>query len=351
MQMITEINADLKTRWAELRAGNPHSYTRNDARQLGVSEAELICTRLGDGVVRLKNEPQAIMARIPVLGRVKAITRNDHMVLEQKGAYPQPQFGGPVGLFVSETIDLRIFWQAWGSAFWVKEGSGESVRESLQFFDRHGEAIHKIYVIEGSDRTAFDRIVSDFTSVDQVPIDVLPKTARQNGNGAAPVDEEKFRKDWLALQDTHDFFLLLRDHRISRTRALEIAPEGMAVKVETKSLRKVFQHASSTAMPIMIFVGNPGMIQIHTGPIVNVVDARGWLNILDPELDLHAKEEAIHSSWVVTKPTRDGLVTSLECYDAEGELLIQLFGKRKPGIPEMPEWRKFMLDLSIAIAE
>jgi putative hemin transport protein len=36
----------------------------------------------------------------------------------------------------------------------------------------------------------------------------------------------------------------------------------------------------------------------------------------------------------VRKPSVDGIITSYEGFDAESELLIQLFGMRKPGIPD-----------------
>ena len=39
------------------------------------------------------------------------------------------------------------------------------------------------------------------------------------------------------------------------------------------------------------------------------------------------------------KPSVDGIITSYEGFDAEGELVIQLFGVRKPGIPERDDWR------------
>ena len=49
---------------------------------------------------------------------------------------------------------------------------------------------------------------------------------------------------------------------------------------------------------------------------------------------------AIAEAWVVRKPTTDGTVTALELFDAEGEVIAQLFGKRKPGIPELEDWRE-----------
>ncbi|MNJ72479.1 Hemin transport protein HemS [compost metagenome] len=40
------------------------------------------------------------------------------------------------------------------------------------------------------------------------------------------------------------------------------------------------------------------------------------------------------------KPSVDGIVTSYEGFDADGELVIQLFGVRKPGVPERADWRE-----------
>ncbi len=39
------------------------------------------------------------------------------------------------------------------------------------------------------------------------------------------------------------------------------------------------------------------------------------------------------------KPTKDGHVTSVEAYDAKGNMIIQFFGKRKEGHDERTEWR------------
>lgn len=40
------------------------------------------------------------------------------------------------------------------------------------------------------------------------------------------------------------------------------------------------------------------------------------------------------------KPSSDGIVTSWEAFDADGELVVQLFGARKPGQPERDDWRE-----------
>jgi putative hemin transport protein len=98
----------------------------------------------------------------------------------------------------------------------------------------------------------------------------------------------------------------------------------------------------------MIFVGNANCIQIHTGEVSKLVTVGPWFNVLDPEFNLHLREDHIHEAWVIRKPTRDGDVTSVELFDAKGDIIAQLFGKRKPGLPEDPNWRALAQGLARA---
>jgi len=64
-----------------------------------------------------------------------------------------------------------------------------------------------------------------------------------------------------------------------------------------------------------------------------------WINVLDPGFNLHLREDLVTQVWLVKKPTTDGVVTSIELFDAQGEFIAYFFGKRKPGIPETTGWR------------
>ena len=70
-----------------------------------------------------------------------------------------------------------------------------------------------------------------------------------------------------------------------------------------------------------------------------------WLNVLDPTFHLHLRTDHIDQVWAVRKPTEKGHVTSLEAFDAEGNLLIQFFGKRIEGQDERPQWRSIVENL------
>jgi putative hemin transport protein len=147
------------------------------------------------------------------------------------------------------------------------------------------------------------------------------------------------------MTDTHQFFPLLRKFGLARTQALQLAPNDYAHRVGEGSARLLLREAARHAVPIMCFVGNPGMIQIHSGGVERVEVAGPWLNVLDPGFNLHLREDRIAAAWVVKKPTADGLVTSLELYDDAGETIALFFGVRKPGVPERAQWRALIAEL------
>ena len=90
----------------------------------------------------------------------------------------------------------------------------------------------------------------------------------------------------------------------------------------------------------MCFVGNDATIQIFSGTINRVKVIGSWLNILDPEFNLHINESAIEEAWLVRKPTDNGIVTSLEFYDHQGNQVLQFFGVRQEQHHENLQWRQ-----------
>ena len=95
----------------------------------------------------------------------------------------------------------------------------------------------------------------------------------------------------------------------------------------------------------MTFVGNEGAVQIHTGVPERLVETGPWFNVLDPRFNLHLDETQVAEAYVVVKPTVDGVVTSVEGFDAAGRLVVQFFGARKPGLPEHEDWRALVAGL------
>ncbi|MDR6525987.1 putative hemin transport protein [Chryseobacterium rhizosphaerae] len=340
--MSTIVN-DLKEKWEALKAENPHVRIRNAAAQLGVSEAELLATGVGEGVTVLKPEFAGILTEAGQLGKVMALTRNDECVHERKGTYLNGDFSSPhAQLFVGEDIDLRIFLNHWKFAFAVVEGD----KKSLQFFGKDGLALHKIYLTKDSNDSAFEAIVEKFKAEDQNQAFVFEAVAPKQAEKAdAEIDVDGFKKAWTELKDTHDFFMMTRKFGVSRTQALRLAPEGFTKKIDNAKVVNVLEDASEKNTPIMAFVGNRGIIQIHTGNVKKTLWHQQWFNVMDPDFNLHLDVTKIAEAWIVKKPTEDGEVTAIEVFNADGDFIVQFFGKRKPGIPELQEWKDLVAEL------
>ena len=337
----------LADRWATYQQANPKSRIRDAARALGASEAALLATRntgqSDSPVVALGGDFKELLRQVPALGRVMALTRNDSVVHERKGPYFDVSFQGPMGLLLGEAIDLRLFMMHWQHGFAVSEQG----RRSLQFFAADGEALHKIYVLEGeTDLPAYEALVARFRAHDQPAALLTGPTPSSTAEAADDtIDVAGFQAAWRGLQDTHAFFGLLRQFRVSRTQALRLGPPELVRQVANQAIDHALRAAAAQAQEVMIFVASRGCIQIHTGSVHKIVPTGPWLNVLDPDFNLHLKLEDVAQSWVVQKPTADGIVTSLELFDAQDNNILLLFGKRKPGIPEQASWRELVAGL------
>jgi putative hemin transport protein len=335
----------LTQRWQQFREQHPQVRIRDAARELGVSEAELVATGCGEHAVRLGRPDSErgwgeVIEQLPSLGDAMALTRNEHCVHERCGRYRDVGVYGTMGNVVGPDIDLRFFLNRWHHGFAVTEETSHGRRESIQFFDRDGTAVHKVYLQESSKRAAFTALVERFRGNDQSSeLSIAPYGPREPHRADAEIDIDAFAEGWRSLQDTHEFFGLLKTHAVGRRQALRLIGREFAEPLSIGAPEGVLRRASETGAPIMVFVGNPGMIQIHTGPVRRIVPRGEWLNVLDEEFNLHLRQTAITDVWAVRKPTQNGIVTSVEVFDAAGDLIVQFFGKRKPGETELEAWR------------
>lgn len=340
--------SELKLKYDALKEAEPSLRARDAATKLGVSEGELLASRVGDDAIRLTDDAEALLKEIVTLDEVMALTRNESCVHERKGVYDNAEFtrhgkNFHMGLFVNPDIDLRLFMSSWAFNFAAIEQTRGGPRKSLQFFDKSGQATHKIYLTPKSNEAAYDTLVSNFKTDEQtnsISVEAYPAKAADRPD--EEVDWKGFRTAWENMKDTHDFYPMLQKFKAGRTQAHRHIGEDFAFQVPNSSARNVLDQAGENGCEIMVFVGNRGCIQIHSGPVKKLLEYGTWYNVMDPKFNLHLNEEQIFETWVTKKPTVDGIVTAVEVFDAQGELIVTFFGKRKPGIPELELWREIV---------
>lgn len=350
--------ASLSERYDALRPSQPRLQARDAAKTLNVSEADLLALGIGKTVTRLQegeNVPREIMRRALDLGTVMALTRNENGVLERTGVAtklkPQEEITGLdadkekerearmrniAGGYLGGEIDLRFTFKNWKYAFAVVQpGKDGAVSRSLQFFDAHGDAVHKVYVKSEAGVPVFDKLVADFRNPAQsadLKVTAAPVKPAEKPDSA--IDVKEFQMAWNELTDVHQFNRLLGEFGMSREQAMRLAPASSVQRVTPQAVRQLLEESARQKLEIMAFLGNEAAIQIYSGKVSKVQEAGGWFNVLDPEFNLHLRDNAFNSGYVIKRAG----VTSVEFFDKNGELVVSFFGVRERNKPQPQSW-------------
>ncbi|MDX1742943.1 MAG: ChuX/HutX family heme-like substrate-binding protein [Ruegeria sp.] len=315
---------------SEIRAArleNPKKRERDLADQLGISEAQLVAAHVGVDVVRIKADLDLLMPWVNRLGEVMALTRNESCVIEKVGIYDNYQGGHHAAMVVNHEIDLRMFPRHWVYAFAVKkklDDGGE--RNSIQIFDAAGDAMHKIFLRDTAVIEQWDGMIEDLKLPDQSDSLTVDARAAVEPAKVDPEKQDRLRSEWDNITDTHQFLQMVRKLKLNRLGAYRMAGAPYVRPLAVSVVDTVLHKAAETALPIMVFVGNQGCIEIHTGPIKKVKQMGPWLNVLDPGFNLHLRSDHIAEVWQATKSTKRGDAISIEAFDSKGALILQIFG-------------------------
>ena len=319
---------EIKAKWEQLLQEKPGTRIKDAADLLQLSEAELLATTISENCIRLEGDWAELLQRLKSLGKVMSLTRNDHCVLENKGTFQKINVMGEGERQMATVIgpiETRVFFKAWHVAFAVKQPKKDRWLESIQIFDKQGVAITKIYLQDKSNREAYQQLIQDFTSSDQsFAQQVFPAEPPQYKED---IDSDAFLNEWAALKDTHDFFGMLRKYEVHRQKAIHLAEGKFSFPIAISAIQDVLEQGKVRTIKLL-------------GPNERMTDS--WLNIMDPEFNMHLRLNEINEAWIVHKPTEDGTVSSIELFDKKGELTAQFFGLRKPGISQKAEWAELL---------
>lgn len=313
-----------------LRAEHPKSRARDFATLNGITEAELVAAHVGAQVIVIDPDPERLIPLVRDLGDVLALTRNESCVHERVGTYTEFHGGPHAQMVLGPEIDLRIFPGHWVHGFALAQADADgTVKRSIQIFDAAGDAIHKIHLRAESHVPAFDALVAALRRPEQSDTLTLVPRAPVEPAKADPAKAEALRTEWDQMTDTHQFLRMVRKLKMNRLGAYRVVGAPKARALVSDAVTRLLFAASDDKVPVMVFVGNMGCIQIHAGPVDRIVPMGPWINVLDPRFDMHLRTDHIAEVWAVTKPTRTGDAISVEAFDAQGGLILQIFGHRK----------------------
>ncbi|CAM5763305.1 Hemin transport protein HemS [Labrys miyagiensis] len=284
--------SELKQRWQALREAQTGLRIRDAAAQLGVSEAALLETRIGDGVSRLAVRVDRLCVALPHLGTVMSLIRNDAAVHEKDVAFREGIERDGAIHFEGDDFSLALLPSSVAHAFQVEDVGPKGPLRSIQLFDAAGTALWKIYARDKADHTAFESLLADLTWPEKV--EAMPFARATTSAAAIPAH-----------------------HSVDLQALLESCAAG--------------------ALPMRLEVANHGVRQSHIGTLIRIVRMGPWLNVLDPGFDWHLNENGLSATTVDT-----GDSATLVLHLAGGGEAARLAASAQATTEQQSAWRRLL---------
>lgn len=306
----------------EARMRAPHLGCRKLAQLLDTSEGEIQAARLGRGVRSLSLTPCDLVMLLPRLGRIKMLTQTPHASMTSH--IEQCQTDGDqrhARLLDNNTLVMKLLLPCW---YWVCLSQEQPDPHTppvpcLQVFDRFGHVLHKLYALEPDQR---GWQILEFYAALKVPgftrcIEAMTSTST--------TAYSTLLNEWPAMSTTEDFSRLLGRHRLRRVEANRAVAGYFSEPIETGRFIMVMAGACRQVQPTRVSLIHRGGAHHHRDHFEHFRQGRDPLVHLESAaLSLCIDSSALHEAWRVSRPGPRGWSTSVEAFDARGQLMAAL---------------------------
>ena len=268
----------LKEKWADLVSANKKIRIRDAAKQLNVSEAELLSTSISKDIFLLSiKDYSSFFKEILCLDKIMLLIRSDFVVHEKIIDAKSVEIKNNNFIYKDRdsTHLLNFDTNLFKYSFYESRKNQKINLKSFQFFNSHGNAVLKIY-LKGDNSKKFSEIALKHKIKHSFE---LPSS----GNCSSKLQN-------LNLKNDVDLYFKNISKEFKKTKC----------DLKKNPLREILINASKSQTPIQIHALGLGTIQYHKDTIKKVIDYGPWINIIDKNFNLHVLEKKLNK-FILTK--------------------------------------------------
>lgn len=331
---------NIRLRWEQLKSYHPELSPTTAAEKLKVSEVELFQSARGENLKILNDHFGDLFAEIEKIEDFKILTRNKSCIQEINGSFKiENQQDGGILKIANESGNLSIRFTELKYCFSIQS----ETENSFRFFDSKGSTVLRIITRPDTNQKIFDEITKKFTSKDQdeeLKVETAETVVNQN---FAEINLQEFHNDWKNLDYIDGFQKIMKKHNLSRWQAVLNAPDVFfASKIKNRKVVNLLEEIIESEIPIKIYTENSCCIQSYHGIIENASWHGSWFNVFATDFGFHFDSSKVIESRIVRKPTNAGMISSVECFDGNDEMMFEIFCDRENDDPELNEWRSLL---------
>lgn len=340
--------------YQSMQANTSMLFPTEAAKDLSVSELELLLS--SPNSIYLGGNCAKMLMQLHQLAEVENIVRNEFAVHEKQAHFINLTLGEHMGMSLGQTdagktsFDLRLFMTHYKHILAIANPNGKPKQNRpsfcLAFFDEYGQAVNKVFLKDFTDNAIANwyALIEPFThhGIQNIQINQAPTQLAWQYHALNANDLHQFHQQWQAMTDIHQFHKILSDFKLDRASSYQQAPIGCSQKVCNTVIESLFKTLKNEVVPVMIFVGNTGAIQIHANTLCHIQRMGNWLNVLDKkhsQFTLHLNDHALAQVWWIKRPNHKGYTTAFEAFDAKGNSILTLFGVRTKDNKQDERWQ------------
>ena len=279
---------------------------------------------LGDRVLRLQDEPPAILKGLYRLGALVVTTFSPGARISQAMRYPA---------LLDETFRLecrgeqcllshQLDMPQWRSVMAVLAPVADLTPRSLLFFDRYGQPVQQMAVAPESGGLAFEELVCAMLHPDQRHLGPAAQPDRPRDLPRLAVGELERR--WSHCDDDEGFRALLQRMDDRRGLLYQAVRDKFARPAQLETVPALLAMASRQGEPITVCTGNTGVHLCLTAPWSAPRWQAGQCHLAHNGVLMSLDMGRVASVWRLRRPGPGRVITALEALDAQGRWLWTL---------------------------
>ena len=285
---------NLKSKWKELilSSDKKNIRIRDAARQLDVSEAELLSTKINNNVkFLLISDYEIIFKQIfKSVNKLMFLIRNDYAVHEKNISTKKIKIidNKIINLDENNQTLLSFDYSDFKFCFYELKNHAGRKLSSFQIFDKYGCSLLKIYN-KDDDYHNFEKVFLKYYADYNYELQSIQKNEQSNNSANLDSINRYYLKSNYSLKNND-----IKNKNI---------------------LRFIITCASKGKCPIQIHVIGNNSIQYHRDIVENIKDFGPWFNVIDKYFNIHVLESKIKRSQFIEYTIKNKKYYSIECLD------------------------------------
>lgn len=284
---------------------------------------------LGDRVLRLQDEPPAILKGLYRLGVLVVTTFASGARVSQSMRYPA--LADDDWRLESRGEQCRLSHQLmlsqWHSVMAVLAPVADLAPRSLLFFDRQGQPLQQMAVAPESGGLAFEELVCAMLHPDQRHLEVAPRvgcrSALQPIHGRQPSSVAELERHW-SHGDDDSFAALLEQIGDQRAVFYQAVRDKFACSAQLETVPSLLALAAQRGQALTVCTGNQGVRLCLSAPWSAPCWQSGQCHLVHNGVMLSLDMGRVASVWRLRRPSAGRVVTALEALDSAGRWLWTL---------------------------